>query len=61
MSYTFRAPAVPLIANAINSGTSFMQKQPFMRKAFSSKKGAAQAAIEAGIASREDMLQPDGP
>ena len=56
-----KSKPVPLIANAINSGTSFMQKQPFMRKAFSQKKGAAQAAIEAGIQSREDMLQPDNP
>lgn len=37
---------VPLIANAINSGTSFMQKQPFARKAFSQSKAAAIAAIE---------------
>lgn len=36
---------VPLIANAINSGTSFMEKQPFFRKA-TSKTGAAEAAIE---------------
>lgn len=50
---------VPLIANSINSGTSFMRKQPFMRKAFSQTKGAAQAAIEAGIKSREDELKVD--
>ena len=37
---------VPLVANAINSGTSFMKKQPFMRKAFSTSQGAAEAAIE---------------
>ena len=37
---------IPQIANAINSGTSFMQKQPFMRKAFSKSQGAAEAAIE---------------
>ena len=47
---------VPLIANSINSGTSFMQKQPFMRKAFSQSKGPATAAIENGIKSREDEL-----
>ncbi len=47
---------VPLIANAINSGTSFMQKQPFMRKAFSQSKGPATAAIENGIKAREDEL-----
>lgn len=32
---------VPLIANAIESGTSFMQKQPFMRKAINSSKPKA--------------------
>lgn len=37
---------VGVIANAINSGTSFMQKQPFARKAFSQSKAAAIAAIE---------------
>ena len=50
---------IPQIANAINSGTSFMQKQPFIRKAFSQSKGAATAAIEAGIHAREDELNPD--
>jgi len=40
------AKPVELIANAINSGTSFMQKQPFLRKAFSQSKGAAVSAIE---------------
>lgn len=50
---------IPQIANAINSGTSFMQKQPFMRKAFSQSKGPAEQAIEAGILSREDMLSLD--
>lgn len=47
---------IPLIANSINSGTSFMQKQPFMRKAFSQTKGAATAAIENGINKRLDEL-----
>lgn len=28
-----RRVPIPLIANSINSGTSFMQKQPFVRKA----------------------------
>ena len=50
---------VPLIANAINSGTSFMSKQPFLRKAFSKSKGAATAAIEGGIQSRLDELSLD--
>ena len=36
-----------LIARAINSGTSFMKKQPVFRKAASMSKGAAQAAIVA--------------
>jgi HK97 gp10 family phage protein len=50
---------IPQIANAINSGTSFMQRQPFMRKAFSQSKGPAQAAIEGGIHARESELNPD--
>ena len=50
---------VPLIANAINSGTSFMQKQPFLRKAFSQSKSAANAAIEAGLESRLNELGLD--
>ena len=40
---------IGVIANAINSGTSFMEKQPFMRKAFSKSKAAAIAAIEGKI------------
>lgn len=47
---------VGVIANAINSGTSFMEKQPFIRKAFSKSKHAAAAAIEAGIKARIDEL-----
>ena len=48
---------VPLIANAINSGTSFMQKQPFMRKA-NAKKGEAAAKIEEVLRKRiEEMIQ----
>lgn len=50
---------VPLIANSINSGTSFMEKQPFLRKAFSQGKGAAKAATENGIKSRLDELNLD--
>ena len=50
---------VPLIANAINSGTSFMKKQPFMRKAFSQSKGAAQAAIENKLREELDKLSAD--
>lgn len=37
---------VALIANSINSGTSFMDKQPFFRKAVSRAKGPALAKIE---------------
>lgn len=47
---------IPLIANAINSGTSFMQKQPFFRKAFSQSTSAATAAIEAKIESEIDKM-----
>lgn len=48
---------IAVIANSINSGTSFMEKQPFMRKAFSQTKSAAVAAIEAGIRARLDELE----
>ena len=49
---------IPLIANAINSGTSFMDKQPFFRKAVSRTKAAATAAIENGILKRaEEMIK----
>ena len=40
---------IPLIVNAINSGTSFMKKQPFVRKAANSAKGPAMAAMKAKI------------
>ena len=46
---------IPKIANAINSGTSFMKKQPFFRKAMA-KSGAAAAAVESGIKSRLEEL-----
>lgn len=36
---------IPMIANAINSGTSFMQPQPFFRKAVNSGKQEASNAI----------------
>lgn len=36
---------IPQIVNAINSGTSFMQKQPFVRKAAVSGAKKAEAAI----------------
>lgn len=44
------------IAGAINSGTSFMQKQPFMRKAFSQSQAAASAAIENKLREELDKL-----
>ena len=52
------AKPVEVIVNAINSGTSFMEKQPFLRKAFKQNQRAAEAAIEAGIKAHEDMLDP---
>lgn len=39
--------AIKLIARSINSGTSFMQKQPVFRRAFRSAAGPAQAAMVA--------------
>lgn len=48
-----KAKAVRLIARAINSGTSFMKKQPVFRKAANSSKGAAQGAI---ISKAEEMF-----
>ena len=38
-----------VIANAINSGTSFMKKQPFIRKAVSQSKAKASEAISAEV------------
>jgi len=46
---------IPMIANAINSGTSFMKRQPFFRKA-TSKNGAAEAAIENKLREEIDKL-----
>ena len=40
---------VAVIANAINSGTSFMKKQPFIRKAVSQSKDRAGQAIAAEV------------
>ena len=36
---------IGVIANAINSGTSYIDKQPFIRRAFSKAKGKAEKAI----------------
>ena len=49
---------VEVIINSINHGTSFMEMQPFLRKAFSQKKRAAEDAIEAAILKHQDMLDP---
>ena len=52
------AKPIGAIANAINSGTSFMQKQPFMRKAFTKSKGKAIETIEAALERRiNEMIQ----
>lgn len=45
--------AVREIARSINSGTSFMQKQPVFRKAVSASKSAAEGAI---VAKAENMF-----
>lgn len=37
---------IAVIANSINSGTSFMRKQPFIRKAVSQSQGKATSVIE---------------
>lgn len=47
---------IPAVANAINSGTSFMKKQPFFRKAVRQKQRAAEAAIESGIRKRVEEI-----
>lgn len=47
---------IPKIANAINSGTSFMQKQPFFRKAVSQGQAQATAAIEQKIKEKAESI-----
>ena len=50
--------AVAVIANSINHGTSFMKKQPFIRKAASQTKAKASSAIEKEITALvEDMMK----
>ena len=44
-----RTVPIPVIVNAINSGTSFMKKQPFIRQAVSKGTPKAKAAIGAKI------------
>ena len=53
------AKPAAVIINSIEHGTSFMKKQPFMRKAIQQTKGAAMAAIDAGIKKRENELDLD--
>ena len=48
---------VGVIVNSINSGTSFMTKQPFARKAFSTTQGPAAAVIESTINQAIDDLK----
>ena len=50
---------IAVIANAINSGTSFMEKQPFLRKAFSQSVGSAEGAMEAKIREELDKISID--
>ena len=50
---------IPLIANAINSGTSFMKKQPFFRKSVRQAESTAVKRIEEGIKKREKELNID--
>ena len=51
--------AVRQIANAINSGTSFMAKQPFYRRAVSQSKGQALGKIETKLREELDKLGVD--
>ena len=53
MNVNGKKKAVALIARSINSGTSFMHKQPFIRKAVNKSRAAAKAAI---IAKAEEKL-----
>ena len=56
-----RIKPVPLIANAINSGTSFMKKQPFFRKAVSSgTKKATDAIVRTAEAKIEEIINQSG-
>lgn len=49
-----RKKATKLIARSINSGTSFMQKQPVFRKAASASRGPAKEAI---IRKADEMIE----
>lgn len=54
-----RTKPVGLIANSINSGTSFMSKQPFYRRAQSQSKGQALGKIETKLREEVDKLSGD--
>lgn len=47
---------IPKIANAINSGTSFMQKQPFFRQAVNSGSKEAMQAMKEAIESEIETI-----
>ena len=51
-----RRKAIPQIANAINSGTSFMRKQPFVREAAASGGPKASAAMMKKIEEKLDEM-----
>lgn len=48
---------IPVIANAINSGTAFMKKQPFFRKAISQSNGKAEEAFERRATAELDQAE----
>ena len=51
---------VEVIANAIESGTSFMERQPFFRKASKQNEGKAVKAMDAEIQKRIDQITKNG-
>ena len=56
-----KTKAIALIANAINSGTSFMKKQPFFRRAVNGGKTRALAAIENSIEQQyQELINKSG-
>lgn len=50
------AKPVDVIANSINSGTSFMEKQPFFRKAVNRSRNPAVKAVENELLNRFDQI-----
>ena len=51
-----RKKAIPMIANAINSGTSFLRKQPFFRHAVLTGTRPASEAIQKTIEDKLDQM-----